>query len=100
LSVQFNTDNDSVSVAINGTPVPFVPSSQPNNIGSTTVSNPALFLTGDNVLSLGVFNWEGSLQPSGLNLVGSVEFVPEPSSFAIAALGVVALFGLGWRRRN
>jgi hypothetical protein len=100
LSVQFNTDNDSVSVELNGTAVSFTPSSQPNNIGSAIVSDPALYLVGTNTLSIGVFNWLNADQPTGLNLVGSVTFVREPSSFVLVAFGAATILGPAWKRRR
>ena len=65
--------------------------------------NGASFVHGNNTLRFSIPNGGGSANPHGLrvaNLSGTFSIVPEPTTFVLAALGLVGLVGTRRRRRR
>ncbi len=87
LTLEYLADNAVSSVALNGRPLPFSTCDQ-QTVGRAETAEPALFVAGDNVLSVAVDNWPTDMgsSPVGLNLRASVVAVPEPSVLALTAL--------------
>jgi len=68
----------------------------PPSIFSTT--NPALFLTGQNIIEVRCYNQPGGVtNPTGIDFVATV--VPEPTVFVLTGSGLAGLF-LTYRRRR
>lgn len=94
LSIQYYTDNDMVSVLLNDNPISFTPSPQVD-MGEGGTDNAQLFLPGVNTLTFGVSNWSSNWNPMGVNLIGTVNYVPEPTT-CLLLLGALPLM----RRRK
>jgi hypothetical protein len=96
--------DDQAFVFLNGSLVgaqSFPPSGHPNGTNPPSVfstTNPALFLTGQNVLEIRCFNQNDipPTNPTGIDFVATV--VPEPSAFLLTGVGFAGLF-LTYRRR-
>jgi hypothetical protein len=102
LSISILAD-DQATIFLNGHFVgaqqflPTVNYTNPPSVFSTI--NPALFLTGQNVLEIRCFNQSDvpPTNPTGIDFVATV--VPEPSAFMLTGTGLAGLF-LTYRRRR
>jgi hypothetical protein len=95
LNVQYYTDNDMNYITLNGNPISFTASPQVT-MGQGETSNSTFFKVGDNILTIGVINWSNDWNPTGVDLKGTVTYVPEPVTISLLILG-----GIGFlRRRN
>jgi len=76
LSTQYFTDNDMGSVTLNGNFISFTPSPQ-ITMGHAETTNSSFFKSGINKLTIGVVNWNGGWNPTGVDLTGLVTYIPE-----------------------
>jgi hypothetical protein len=102
LSGQWATDNDA-TMMLNGNLVSTTPSTSASFTAFTpfSTSNPAFFVTGTNTLTYTINNSGQSPNPTGLRveISGSTNAVPEPTSLACVGAGLIALGGFARRLR-
>jgi hypothetical protein len=83
---------------VGGQPFPNVNPNYTNPPSAFSTTNPAFFLTGQNVLEIRSFNQPGGFtNPTGIDF--SAVVVPEPSVIILTGSGLVGLF-LTYRRRR
>lgn len=102
LSGQWATDNQA-TMSLNGNVISTTPSTIASFQTFTpfSTSNPAFFTTGTNTLTFTVTNAGASPNPTGLRveISGSTNAVPEPTSLACVGAGLIALGGFARRLR-
>jgi hypothetical protein len=100
VQVQMWADNAVDNVILNGTPLGLTaPSFDPASGRFYIINGP--FVPGQNVLEFVWSNAPPNINPAGLRveLSGTAELVPEPSSYVLAGLGLVAAWCVRRRRR-
>jgi hypothetical protein len=100
LSGQWATDNEA-TMMLNGNLVSTTPSTAASFQTFTPFSTSTGFVTGTNTLTFSVNNSGASPNPSGLRveISGSTNAVPEPTSLACVGAGLIALGGIARRLR-
>jgi hypothetical protein len=97
-------DNEGVSILLNGV-------STGNSISTPGAEDPASFeifhpfsittgfVTGVNTLDFVVFN-DGGPTALRVEMSGTAQSVPEPTSLTLLGIGIAGIAGYGWRRRK
>jgi len=100
LSGQWLTDNQA-TMMLNGNLVSTTPSTSASFTTFTPFSTTTGFVTGTNTLTFTVTNSGTSANPTGLRveIAGSTNAVPEPTSLACVGAGLIALGGFARRLR-
>lgn len=106
LTGRFLSDNETVSITLNGHPIAPGGNSPATSFTQWTSLAPNAglgdFVVGANTLTFTVFNGAGdSRNPTGFRFEGGVQVgvVPEPSSLVLSAIGALMLGRLSWKRR-
>ncbi len=96
-----SADDEIVGLVLNGHAISFsTPDQSYGSLYSFSLSNPSLFVSGVNTLEFDTMNTHG--YPTGLivQMTGTANSVPEPTSMALLGSGVAGVVGVYWRKKR
>jgi hypothetical protein len=96
-----SSDDEIVGLVLNGHAISFTtPDQSYGSLFSFALNNPSFFVSGVNTLEFDTMNTHG--YPTGLivQMTGTANSVPEPTSMTLLGTGVASFAGLYWRKRR